>query len=308
MTQTQKKRKRRAPRVRRSHHPAPLGQMGQWELVELAAQGSLSNLYRARPLATPGDRPPAYAIKTLRKEWEDSPEAIEMLRREAFVGRCVSHPHVISVLQASVRRSPPFLVMPWLEGVTLAERLTNNEQFDLPTTLWIARQVAEGLGALRQAGWTHGDVKPSNLLLAPNGHVTLLDLGFARREDETGSAIDRCVTGTYRYLAPETITSTLRTDIRSDIYALGVVLFEMLRGRVPFDGPDLAALAGQHRQAVPEDLRNMVFGFPDDISALVRRMLAKDPLRRPQTPHELTDHLRRLEIASFTQRSVGLPI
>ena len=98
--------------------------------------------------------------------------------------------------------------------------------------------MAEALGALDAGGWMHGDVKPSNIFLSPQGHVTLLDLGFARRRGESGTAADRCVMGTGHYLAPECITAAAAADIRSDIYSLGAVLFQILAGRLPLEGDE----------------------------------------------------------------------
>jgi len=174
---------------------------------------------------------------------------------------------------------------------------------DLPVALWMARQVVEALEALHAAGWMHGDVKPGNVFVSPEGHVTLLDLGFARRRDETGSAVDRLLTGTCNYMAPELITSALRADIRSDVYSLGVVLFELLAGRLPFTGESLAELATKHRQSRPPNLRRLAPHLPQAVVELVQQMLAKDPLRRPQTPRELIDRLVGLEIATFSERA-----
>jgi serine/threonine-protein kinase len=196
--------------------------------------------------------------------------------------------------------------MPWLEGATLDERLAAGQRFDLPQVLWIARQAAEALDALNQAGWMHGDVKPGNIMISPEGHATLLDLGFARRGDETGSAVDRCVLGTFHYIAPEFLTSTLRADIRSDIYSLGGVLFRILTGRLPFESADLADLASQHKQSLPPNLHRLVPHLPAGVARLVHNMLAKDPLRRPQSPRELIEILARLEIECFSERSAAL--
>ena len=151
----------------------------------------------------------------------------------------------------------------------------------------------------------HGDIEPGNVFLSPADHATLLDLGFARRRDETGSAVDRLLTGTCSYMAPELITSALRADVRSDIYSLGVVLFELLAGRRPFTGGSLAELAHQHAQARPPHLRHLVPLLPGSVVDLVHQMLAKEPLRRPQTPRELIDRLAALEIATFSERTFG---
>ena len=107
------------------------------------AQGSLARIYRARPIDAAADQPATYAVKILRPEWGDDPEAIWLLRREALVGQSVSHPHLVPILATSVFESPRLVVMPWLGGASLQSRRAAGERFDLPTALWIARQAAE---------------------------------------------------------------------------------------------------------------------------------------------------------------------
>lgn len=309
------------PRARRTaqHGPPadrePLPQIDGWDLIQPVYEGPFAVTYRARPAGLTGnqaDRPPAYAVKLLRRQWWDEPLIVGLLCREALVGRTVSHRHLISVLTAGVDEPPYYLVTPWLEGQTLAALLDQQngpEGLDVPIALWTARQVAEALGALDEAGWIHGDVKPGNVFISPSGHVTLLDLGFARRREETGSVCSRPspgrpVMGTCRYIAPEAITSSLAMDIRSDIYSLGAVLFEMLALRAPFEAADLAELAREHREARPPDLRRLAPQVPSGIARLIAQMLAKQPLRRPQTPGELVERLASLEIATFAERSL----
>jgi len=282
--------------------PRPLG---RWEAVALAAEGSWSRIYRARPVGCRSDRAAAYALKTPRPECREDAQAAALLAREAVAGRSISHPHLIPVLEAGIGQTPRFLVMPWLDGTTLQASLAAGDLIDLPVALWIVRQVAEALGALDAGGWIHGDVKPSNIFLSPRRHATLLDLGFARRRGETGTAVDRCVLGTWHYLAPECITSAAAADIRSDIYSLGAVLFQVLSGRLPLEGQSMAELAAQHRQAAPPSLSKLAPHLPGDLVALVRRMMAKDPLRRVQTPAELVAQLIQLEIATFSERALA---
>ncbi len=277
-------------------------QLGPWRLTRLVGEGTLCRVYQARPADGPADRPASYAVKTLKEQWQQDAAAIELMRREAIVGRKVSHPNLVSVLSAHVGAAPYFVVMPWLQGEALTGMLAQGRSPALPAALWIVRQVAEALDALHAAGWMHADVKPGNILIAHDGHATLLDLGFARRPEEGGSAVDRCVCGTIQYIAPEMITSALRPDIRSDIYSLGAVLYELLTGRPPFLGADLATLAEAHRQCEPPEIRSLVPQLPLGVSALVHRMLAKEPLRRPQAPRELIEQLVKFEVETFAER------
>ena len=278
--------------------------LGSWELVAPISESELTRVYRARPAGGSPARPAAYALKVLRPEWEHHPQVVSLLAREAQVGRKVSHPHLVSVLSARVRDVPRYLVMPWLEGVTLADRLRDAAPPDLPEMLWVVRQVAEGLAALDAHGWMHGDVKPSNIMISPDGHATLIDLGFAHRRHEEASAVDRVVAGTHAYLAPEVLSSRVGADIRSDLYSLGVVLFEALTGRLPFSGQTLPELISQHQQVPPPHLKRLAPHVPDDVARWVGRLLAKDPLRRPQTAEELVAQLVRLEIATFSERAL----
>jgi serine/threonine protein kinase len=292
----------RAPREAGASRPG--NRLGPWDLVRLAGEGQLASVYQARPATGPVDQPASYAVKVLRGLWQDDSHALKILAREAQVGRKVAHPHLIPILAAHLSEPPFFLVMPFLAGRTLAEQLRAQISLELPVAFWFARQVAEALEALHQAGWMHCDVKPSNIFISPAGHVTLIDLGFARHFQESSSAADRPVLGTIDYIAPELLYSALGGDFRSDMYSLGVTLFEMLTGRLPFDGQDIAELALQHRQELPGDLRSLVPHLPTRAARLVCQMLAKEPLRRPP-PHDAIERLRALEIETFAER-VGI--
>lgn len=277
-----------------------VGRMGPWQLVRQLGDGQLTRVYLARPLDTP-EAAPTYAVKALRKEWWHDPAAIELVRREAAVGRQVSHPHVVPVLSAQVTQPPFYLVMPRLAGETVADKLAEDRLPALPQALWIARQAAEAMEAIhRQAGMIHGDIKPSNLQVAPDGHTTLIDLGLSQTETEARSWASRPVMGTLHYMAPERITSACSADVRSDLYSLGVTLYQMLAGKLPFDAEVPAELIAMHRQAKPPCLRDVRPGVPKRVASLVHRLLAKDPMRRPESPRAVADELVRLEIESFS--------
>jgi serine/threonine-protein kinase len=281
--------------------PQLVGRLGPWQLVRSLGEGNFTRVYSARPADATPNQPAAYVVKVLRKEWWRDPQAIEMQRREAWVGSKVTHPNLLAVLSASVQEPPFYLVTPKVEGATLTQVITERERLPVPLALWIARQTADALDALlEQAGLIHTDVKPANILVSPTGHTTLIDFGFVQTPAEASHWTTRPLAGTLAYMAPEMVTSTLAAGPRSDIYSLGVTLYEMLTGNRPWDSDDPGELAKLHREAKPTDIRALRPDTPEPVAKLIHSMLAKDPLRRPASARELATRLVRLEIKSFT--------
>jgi serine/threonine protein kinase len=277
-----------------------VGRLGRWQLVRPLGEGNYTRVYSAQPADGPPNQPAAYVIKVLRKEWWRDSQAIEMQRREAWVGSKVSHPNLLPVLAASVQEPPFFIVSPRLDGVTLAQIIAERQSLPIPLALWIGRQTADALAALFEtAGVIHTDVKPANLYVAPSGHTTLFDFGFVQTPAEASHWATRPLAGTLAYIAPELVTSTLAGGPRSDLYSLGVTLYEMLTGHRPWETDDPAELATLHREARPTDIRVLRPDTPDPVAELVHGLLAKDPLRRPTSARELASRLVRLEIKSF---------
>jgi len=280
-----------------------VGRIGPWQLVRLMNESELARVYAARPSDAPADAQAAYVVKVLRKEWWRDRHAIDMQRRAAWVGRKVSHPHLMPVLSAGVEQPPFYIVSPKIAGQSLARLLDQQRRLPLPITLWIARQVAEALHALHtEARMIHADVKPANIVVAPDGHATLVDLGFVHTPEESRHWSERPVYGTLNYMAPEALTSTLAASPQSDVYSLGVTLYEVLTGGVPFVGRDAEQLVRQHREARPECIRTRRPDTPKAVASLVHRMLAKDPMRRPESAADVAAELVRLEIGSFADR------
>lgn len=279
-----------------------VGRLGPWQLLRLLGEGSLTRVYLAKPAEGDESFAPSYAVKSLRKEWWTDPRAIEAQRREAWVGQRVSHPNLLPVLSAGITAPPFYLVMPRLEGQTVESMLASKKPA-LPTALWIARQAAEALAALHQStGMIHGDVKPSNLMVGPDGHTTLIDFGFCQTADEGRAWADRPVIGTLHYMAPERLTSTTDATQQSDLYSLGVTLYEMIAGSRPFDTDNPAKLISLHREARAEPLGVLRPDIPPTVPILVDRLMAKDPLRRPELAQDVANELRKLEIECFGMR------
>jgi serine/threonine protein kinase len=289
--------------ARQSSPPRAVGKIGPWQLVRMLSESDFSRVYAARPAESSEDQSAAYAIKVLRKEWWSDPGAIEMQRRAAWLGQTISHSNLLPILSASVGQPPFYLVSPRLEGRTLAAWLEDNTHLPLPTMLWIARQVADGLTALHEkASMVHGDVKPENIVVSTDGHATLIDLGFAHHPEESLHWSSRPVIGTLHYIAPETVASRLSSGPQSDIYSLGVTLYQMLASRLPFPVDDASELMRMHRETAPECLRLLVPSLPKPVASLIHWMMAKNPLRRPESARDVSSELTRLEIACFGMR------
>jgi serine/threonine protein kinase len=280
-----------------------VGRIGPWQLVRLISESELARVYLARPAESAAEAPASYVVKVLRKEWWRDQHAIDMQRRAAWVGRKASHPNLLPVLSAGVEQPPFYLVSPRLEGRSLAAILEQQRRLPVAIGLWIVRQVAEALDALHVATrMIHADVKPANIMVAPEGHATLIDLGFVHTPAESCHWSSRPVYGTLNYMAPEALTSSLSTSPQSDVYSLGVTLYEVLSGGLPFIARDAEQLIRQHRESKPESLTVRRPDAPKAVAALVDRMLAKDPMRRPEGAAEVAAELVRLEIECFAAR------
>ncbi len=283
-------------------HPpqhANAARLGPYELLRPTHCGRFTTVYEARPIGSRADRRATYALKLLRKEYEDDPAALNRLRREAHVGRTLAHPHVVAVLAASTAAAPFYVVFPWLAGKTVQARLAAGP-LPLSELLWIGRQAAEGLAALHAAGWMHCDVKPQNIMVSAEGHATLLDLGFACRENQPAAG-ERCVLGTIEYLAPELLAAGQNPDQRSDLFSLGATLYQMATGRPPVSGRDESEIARALLQTSPVEVRVLAPHVPPELARLIHRLLARHPLRRPESAAAVVSELLALEISTFSE-------
>lgn len=276
--------------------------IGNWQILQLLGEGPWSHVYQAKPAGSDPKAHPDYAIKVARQDGDtDDSTAIRLIRREASVGRAVVHPHLTCVLSSHVTLSPHYVVMPYLAGVTLEATLDEVGIVLTPHALWIVRQTAQAIQALHEHGWLHSDVKPHNIFVSQEGHVTLLDLGLARRIGHAECAGDGPLAGTMAYAAPEAFSSIEEVGPPSDIYSLGVTLFRMLTGTLPFATGTAPDLAAAHLRSDPPDPRRLNPLLPTRVVRLIRRMLAKQPSRRPRAA-ELVAWLADLEIDTLDER------
>ncbi|GAB4149286.1 MAG: hypothetical protein Tsb009_23520 [Planctomycetaceae bacterium] len=264
-----------------------------YELVGCRTDGSFAEICKVRNRETGT----LAALKRLRPEWRNQPEARALFQAEVNAASCVNSEHVVRLLDAELDTPSPWLLLEWLEGETLEQRLARGEKIPVSTAVWIARQTVQGLSDLSRAGFVHGDLKPENIFLCYPGIVKILDLGFAHRLERTSEfSENKLLVGTAEYLAPEALSAELSNPLAKDVYSLGIILFRMLAGRLPFTGQNTADILRLQRQAKPPALHILCPEAPSELVDLVERMLAKQPLRRPLNLRELSRTLIRLEI------------
>ena len=269
-----------------------------YELLAPLGGGPLTCVYQARDCASDT----ACAVKVLREDWEDQPTAIKLLQREARAGLLVRHPHLVRLLYAHVLAPPYFLVMDLLGGESVRRRLRRDYRLDLASTIWIVRQTAEALAALHRAGFLHGDVKPDNVRLVGDGTALLIDLGFAHRPGENDALLRQgYILGTANYLAPELCRPEPTDNLGSDLFSLGVMLFEMLTGRLPYPPGTLAQTFRRHSCDPPADIRQHAGPLPEDLAVLVEGLLSRHPENRPQAA-AVVRQLIPQEIAALRRR------
>ncbi len=267
-------------------------------LLDRLGGGPLTSVFAARDLD--GDRP--CAVKALRDDWPDQETAVKLIQREARAGLAIRHPHLVRVTHTHVTRPPYFLVMDLLAGESVRRRLRREYRLDVATTLWVARQTTEALGALHRLGFVHGDVKPDNIRLVGDGAAVLIDLGFAHKPGENAALLKQgYVLGTANYMAPELCTFEDDAGPASDLFSLGVTMFEMLTGRLPYPTGTVEQTFRRHRCDPPADLRAHRPDLPRPLAAVVERLLARRPEDRPRVAR-VVQQLVALEIAALRWR------
>jgi serine/threonine protein kinase len=278
---------------------APLGELGgRYRLRAFLAAGGMGAVWAAEDAML--GRP--VAVKLLGEWLAGDPVAAERLRREARAAARLVHPNVARVLDLGEQDGRPYLVMELLEGESLTAMIRRSGPLAPAEAARIAGAVADALHAAHQAGVVHRDVKPGNLFLTADGDVKVLDFGIAAAAWEASLTGGELI-GTAAYLAPERALGREATPA-ADVYALGVVLYEMLSGRPPFSGEAGLALASAHIHARPVPLRQAAPWVPAPLAVACERALAKDPAERPASAAAFADLLR----ATTTTPTHHLPV
>ena len=261
---------------------------GRYAVGAELGRGGMARVVAARDLRLRR----AVAIKLLPADPPTDPASRQRFIREARAAASFSHPHAVAVFDAGDADGVLYLVMELVDGPSLASVLSGHHQLDIDDAVRIADQVLQALGAAHRAGIVHRDVKPGNVLITSDGAAKLADFGIAKRLDDLGkvTATGQFI-GTPTYLAPEQVAGQPATAA-TDLYATGVLLFEMLAGGPPFDAGTPLATALAHRDAPVPDVRARRPEVPTTVAETVRRAMAKDPAARFASAEQMRAVLR----------------
>ncbi|MET0401213.1 MAG: serine/threonine-protein kinase, partial [Cystobacter sp.] len=281
---------------------------GRYELLRTLGRGGMGTVYQARDSLV-GDM---VALKLLELGRDAGPEALERFRREVRLSRRITHPHVARMHDLGTHEGQAYLTMEYIQGEDLRALLARKRVLSPPHGARIALAVCEGLAAAHAADVVHRDLKPANVLLEFEGRVVLTDFGIARALAREAASSTRGAIGTPLYMAPEQVAGEV-VGPRADLYAVGLLLFEMLTGQTPFasDEPWAVAMA-RLRQPAP-DLRERS-DIPSALAQLVNRCLARVPDERPASASDVARELRdwlasegQLPVLAHTQPSPVIP-
>jgi len=260
---------------------------GRYTIERPLGSGGMAEVFLARDGVLDRD----VALKVLRGQYAGDEEFYERFRREATSAAGLSHPNIVQVYdRGEAPDGTCYIAMEYVSGGTLKERLDERGPMEPERALAVAGQVAEALWAAHERGVIHRDIKPQNILITDMGHLKVTDFGIARAASAATISATNAVFGTAGYLSPEQALGEPATP-RSDLYSLGIVLYELLTGVVPYRADNPVAVCMKHVTEPLTPPRRLDHTIPEAVDALVVKMLAKDPADRPASATELLDDI-----------------
>jgi serine/threonine-protein kinase len=260
----------------------------RFEILAVLGAGGMGVVYKARDR----ELDDLVALKMLKREAAGDQALLARLKSELKLARKITHPNVLRTFDFGDVDGHPFISMEYVRGITLRGMLEQSGRLPYSAAVWLARQLLAGLAAAHALDILHRDIKPENVLLDSAGNLKLMDFGLARPVERQGRGETRegFIVGTPHYLSPEQIESR-EPDKRSDVYACGVVLFELFTGRLPFEGANPMDVLMKHLKQPPPRPSELAPELPAALEALVLACLAKDAAARPSDAGEVLARL-----------------
>jgi len=265
---------------------------GRYQIIEELGKGGMGKVYKAQDI----DLREKVAIKLLKPEIAADKKTIERFRNELKFARKIRHKNVCQMYDLNKEEGTLYITMEYVPGEDLKSTIRRVGPLGAGKAIFIAKQVCEGLTEAHHLGVVHRDLKPSNIMIDKEGNAHIMDFGIARSIETKGITGEGVMIGTPEYMSPEQAEAK-ETDHRSDIYSAGVILYEMVTGRVPFTGDTALSIAIKHKSEEPRAPRELNAQIPEDLNTLILRCMEKDKEKRFQTAEELLSELTKIEKA-----------
>jgi len=259
---------------------------GRYQIIEELGKGGMGKVYKAHDT----EINEKVALKLIKPEVAADEKTVERFRNELKLARKISHKNVCRMYHLSKIEDAQYITMEYVSGEDLKSLIRKIGQLPIAKAVSIAQQVCEGLDAAHKLGVVHRDLKPQNIMIDDKGNTRIMDFGIARSLKTKGITEAGMMIGTPEYMSPEQVEGE-ETDHRSDIYSLGVILYEMVTGRVPFEGDTSISIALKHKKETPLNPRELNAQIPEHLSWLILRCMEKDKERRYQEAKELFSEL-----------------
>jgi serine/threonine-protein kinase len=263
----------------------------RYQIIEELGSGGMGRVYKVldKELDT------YVVLKVLLPEVAAEPETIPRFRNELKLSRDISHRNVCRMFDLNMSKGTYYITMEFVDGESLKNIILMTKKLSVATAIDITRQICEGLGEAHRHGVVHRDLKPGNILIDRDGNAKILDFGLARSIESQGITATGIIIGTPQYMSPEQVQEKT-IDQRSDIYSLGIILYEMLTGNVPFDGESPVRVALKHVREKPLEPKDLNLKIPHAISRVILKCLAKEKEDRYQSTQELSAELKRIDL------------
>ncbi len=256
---------------------------GRYSIESLVGVGGMANVYRGTDLKT-GNQ---IAVNVLKDEFLDNEELVRRFKNESKAISILSHPNIVKVYDVSVTDKLQYIVMEYVDGITLKEYLKQRGgALTWKETVHFATQILSALQHAHSKGIIHRDVKPQNIMLLADGSIKMMDFGIARFSRAQSQTVSDKAIGSVHYISPEQAKGE-RTDARTDIYSVGVMLYEMLSGRLPFDGDGAVSIAIMQISEKPKPLAEIAPQTPAGLRQITEKAMEKDPDKRYQSAQEM---------------------
>ena len=263
---------------------------GRYEITELIGEGGMADVYKAVDVVDNK----TVAVKILKKEFAESEEFLRRFRNESKAIAVLSHPNIVKIYDVGFSEKIQFIVMEYIDGITLKEYMENEKILSWKDAVHFVTQILRALQHAHERGIVHRDIKPQNIMMFTDGTIKVMDFGIAKFAREEGKTATDQAIGTVHYISPEQARGDI-TDAKSDLYSVGVMLYEMLTGQKPFDTDNPVSIAVMHMHNIAELPRRINPDIPSPLEEIIVHAMEKNPADRYKTALEMLRDIDRFK-------------